>query len=79
MLQELSHMDRITQLQDEIQQVRASLSTTSSNNKKLKIKIITTAAHDHVNHNRVPHFESKFPPGLTGRADNEAKKPREIR
>ena len=59
MLQELSHMDRITQLQDEIQQVYTiplSLSVHSY------LRFGLTAPHNHVKHYRVPHLSVELRP-----------------
>ena len=79
MLQELSHMDRITQLQDEIQQVRSHSSLRGTSSVLMWWDCIGTAPNDHVKQHRVPDLARKLPAGQSRRADHEVAPAREVR
>lgn len=57
MLQELSHMDRITQLQDEIQRVGAPFPLNPIKNFKQHV----SAPDNHVKHHHLPHCQVYVP------------------
>ena len=62
MLQELSHMDRITQLQDEIQQACLHLRLSAGLFSCVGLAVID----DNVEYHRVPHLPHQLSPGLSG-------------
>lgn len=75
MLQDLSHMDRITQLQDEIQRVTLSfdpcIQTTADSE--------TTAPRNHVQQHRLPHHPVHLPSTQRTDTHHQTAQPRQVR